>query len=200
MSTPLQITEELLAVAQAQLATTPTDTDIITLAFTLVPRIEALAKGQLKGPEKMELLITILDSALGKLDDSIAAPLRASLRDKIVPSVSGLINATKSGDIALGIASAVTIATEVITAASAAGKIRLPSCGCMSKKATAVASQMLPLALEPVVVSQILPLAPEPAASESTASESTASESTASESAPTTALPTLPESPAPESE
>ena len=39
MSTPLQITEELLAVAQAQLATTPTDTDIITLAFTLVPRI-----------------------------------------------------------------------------------------------------------------------------------------------------------------
>ena len=181
MSTPLQITEELLAVAQAQLATTPTDTDIITLAFTLVPRIEALAKGQLKGQEKMELLLTVLDAALGKLDDAIAAPLRASLRDKIVPSVSGLINATKSGDIALGIASAVTIATEVITAASAAGKIRLPSCGCMSKKATAVAvpAALSPAAVaEPAVVSQILPLVAET----------------------TTALPSLPESPVPASE
>ena len=144
------ITEELLKVAEAQLSTTPSDTDIMTLAFTLVPRIEALAKGQLKGSEKMELLLSVLDAALNKCAPEVAGPLRVSLRDKIIPSVSGLINATKTGDIALGVSAAVTIGAEVVAVAKG-------GCFCFGKKAAVPH----PAEAKPVELPTTLPPLPE---------------------------------------
>jgi hypothetical protein len=118
MSSAAEIIKSLVEQTQAQLNKEPTETHIMTLAFTLVPKIEQLAKGQLKGPEKMEVLLGTLDALLNMCNQETAGPLRASLKDRIVPAVSGLINATHTGDISLGIASAVALTTEVIAVAS----------------------------------------------------------------------------------
>jgi hypothetical protein len=126
----LEITQQLLAQAQSQLNKEPTETDIMTLAFSLVPKIEQLAKGQLKGPEKMDILLGVLDGALNMCNQEVVGPLRTSLRDRIVPAVSGLINASHSGDVSLGIASAVALTTEVVAVAS-------KGCFCFGKKAVA---------------------------------------------------------------
>ncbi len=129
----LEITQQLLAQAQSQLNKEPTETDIMTLAFSLVPKIEQLTKGQLKGSEKMDILLGVLDGALNMCNQDVAGPLRTSLRDRIVPAVSGLINASHSGDVSLGIASAVALTTEVVAVAS-------KGCFCFGKKPVATAA------------------------------------------------------------
>lgn len=113
-----EIIKSLVEQTQTQLNKEPTETDIMTLAFTLVPKIEQLALGKLKGPEKMEVLLGTLDALLNMCNQEIAGPLRASLKDRIIPAVSGLINATHTGDVSLGIASAVALTTEVVAVAS----------------------------------------------------------------------------------
>ena len=118
MSSAAEIIKSLVEQTQAQLNKEPSETHIMTLAFTLVPKIEQLAKGQLKGPEKMEVLLGTLDALLNMCNQETAGPLRASLKDRIVPAVSGLINATHTGDVSLGIASAVALTTEVVAVAS----------------------------------------------------------------------------------
>jgi hypothetical protein len=150
----LEITQQLIAQAQTQLGKEPTETDIMTLAFSLVPKIEQLAKGQLKGAEKMEILLSTLDAALNMCNQEIVGPLRTSLRDRIVPAVSGLINATHAGDVSLGIASAVALTTEVISVAS-------KGCWCFGKKAApASVAAPTPTVVEPVV--ELPPLPPSP--------------------------------------
>jgi hypothetical protein len=148
----LEITQQLLAQAQAQLSKEPTETDIMTLAFSLVPKIEQLAKGQLKGCEKMDILIHVLDTALNMCNQEVVGPLRASLRDRIFPAVSGLINATHAGDVSLGIASAVALTTEVVAVAS-------KGCFCFGKKPAPATS--VPVVAEPAVELPPLPPSPE---------------------------------------
>lgn len=135
-----EIIKSLVEQTQTQLNKEPTETDVMTLAFTLVPKIQALAKGQLKGAEKMEILLETLDALLNVCNQEFAGPLRASLRDRIFPAVSGLINAAHTGDVSLGIASAVALETQVVAVAS-------KGCWCLGKyKDSAVVS--VPTAVE----------------------------------------------------
>ncbi len=150
----LEITQQLLAQVQTQLNKEPTETDIMTLAFSLIPKIEQLAKGQLKGCEKMDILINVLDSVLNMCNQEVVGPLRASLRDRIFPAVSGLINASHAGDVSIGIASAVALTTEVVAVAS-------KGCFCFGKKPAAAAGPAVATSVaEPTV--ELPPLPPSP--------------------------------------
>ena len=150
-----EIIKTLVEQTQAQLNKEPTETDITTLAFTLVPKIEQLAKGQLKGPEKMEVLLETLDSLLNMCNQEFTGPIRASLRDRIFPAVSGLINATHTGDVSLGIASAVAMTTEVVAVAS-------KGCWCLGKyKGSALRKTSAPAPATTAAV-ELPPLPPSP--------------------------------------
>jgi hypothetical protein len=163
MSAAAEIIKTLVEQTQNQLNKEPTETDVIALAFSLVPKVEQLAKGELKGSDKMEVLLSTLDGLLNVCNQEIAGPLRASLRDRIVPAVSGLIGASKNGNISLGVASAVALTTEVVSVAS-------KGCFCFGKKAIAAVA-----APAPAATSTELPcLPPSPTRSEASA-ESTIS-------------------------
>ena len=153
----LEITQKLLEQVQSQLSKEPTETDVMTLAFSLVPKIEQLAKGELKGPEKMEILIHILDNALNACNQEFAGPIRASLRDRIFPAVSGLINASHTGDVSIGIASAIALTTEVVSVAS-------KGCWCFSKKTSAATHKPTAVVVAPpeAAAVELPPLPPSP--------------------------------------
>jgi hypothetical protein len=127
MSSISQIIKSLVEQTQEQFNKHPTEIDIMTFAFTLVPKIEQLVKGTFKGSEKMEILLGTLDALLNTCNQEIAGPIRASLKERITPAVSGLINATHTGNINFGIASTVALATEVAVVAS-------KGCFCMGHK------------------------------------------------------------------
>jgi hypothetical protein len=153
----LEITQKLLEQVQSQLSKEPTETDVMTLAFSLVPKIEQLAKGELKGPEKMEILIHVLDDALNTCNQEFAGPIRASLRDRIFPAVSGLINASHTGDVSIGIASAIALTTEVVSVAS-------KGCWCFSKKTSAATPKPTAVVVAPpeATAVELPPLPPSP--------------------------------------
>lgn len=160
-SSAAEIMKTLVEQTQSQLNKEPTETDIMTLAFTLVPKIQQLAKGQLKGSEKMEILLETLDVLLNMCNQEFAGPIRASLRDRIFPAVSGLINATHTGDVSLGIASAVAVTTQVIAVPS-------KGCWCLGKyKGSAIRTIPAPAAAE------LPPLPPSPSTTTATATDST---------------------------
>jgi hypothetical protein len=155
MSSAAEIIQSLVEQTQTQLNKEPTEIDIMTLAFTLVPKIEQLAKGKLKGPEKMEILLGTLDALLNMCNEEIAGPLRASLKDRIVPAVSGLINATHTGDVSLGIASAVALTTEVVAVAS-------KGCFCWGRSAPQIPPVAVVDASASAPASTTTPLPPSP--------------------------------------
>jgi len=118
-------------------------TSILSAAFRIVPKIQEVAK-DIPGQRRFDILVTVLEDALVAWGESDAAnqetvtELRSKLRDLLAPSITAMINAVNSGDVALGIQAAIGV---VAAATASAGDIKEIKCtGWNCRKGAAAAA------------------------------------------------------------
>jgi hypothetical protein len=89
-------------------------TSILSAAFRIVPKIQEAAK-DIPGQRRFDILVSVLEDGLIAWGESDTANketvdgLRTNLRDILAPSVTAMINAVNSGDVALGVQAAIGV-------------------------------------------------------------------------------------------